>query len=360
MKILFIAPLPPPVAGHSLAAKVFFDHLSKKHSVEPINFNKESFIDGFSSFKRIIEVLEILKKIWKKKSGADIIYLTISESFAGNLKDLFIYIICYRKLSNMYLHLHGGSIKRLLWDRYKILYAINKFFIKRMKGVIISGPSHLVVFQDFIPLKKIHISPNFALDYLFITEEQIKQKFLNTEPIRLLYMSNMIEKKGYAELANAYLKLSDELKKKIRIDFVGRFELDSQKKSFLDQIQLEGNITYHGVVGDEIKKELFAQAHVFCLPTSYFEGQPISILEAYASGSVVLTTGQSGILDIFENDKNGFQLKEGNSASILPVLIEIVEKRDNLINIALLNIDQARRKYTTSIYNSNLEKIIES
>lgn len=359
MKILFIAPLPPPVAGHSLAAKVFFDHLSKKHSVEPINFNKESFIDGFSSLKRMFEVLAILKKVWKKKKGVNVIYITISESFAGNLKDLFIYLICLSKLSNMYLHLHGGSIKRLLWDKYPILYAINKFFIKRMKGVIISGTSHLVVFQDILPIQKIHISPNFALDYLFLPEEQIKQKFLNTKPLRLLYMSNMIEKKGYIELADAYLQLPTDLKRKVRVDFVGRFELESQKKSFLEKIYGEENITYHGVVGDEIKKALFAQAHIFCLPTSYFEGQPISILEAYASGCVVITTGQSGILDIFENKINGFQLKEGNSASILPVLKKIVEESDSLLRIALINRDQAQKKYTTSIYNATLEKIVE-
>ena len=360
MKILFIAPLPPPVAGHSLAAKVFFDHLSKKHTVKPIDFNKESFVDGFSSFNRVFEVLSILKKVWREKKGIDIIYITISESFAGNLKDLFIYLICFRKLPNMYLHLHGGSIKRLLWEKYPIVHAINKLFIKRVKGVIISGTSHLVVFQDLVPPEKIHISPNFALDYLFLDQEKIRQKFLQIEHLRLLYMSNMIEKKGYSELADAYLQLPAELKRMIKVDFVGRFELNSQKKSFLDKIEGVENITYHGVVGDADKKSLFAQAHIFCLPTSYFEGQPISILEAYASGCVVVTTGQSGILDIFENKLNGFELKEGTSKFILPVLEKLIAESESLLPIALINRDQAGKKYTTTIYNAALEKILES
>ena len=158
MKILFIAPLPPPVAGHSLAAKVFFDHLSLKHNVSPIDFNKESFVDGFSSFNRVFEVLSILKKIWREKQDSNIIYITISESFAGNLKDIFIYLICFRKLPKMYIHLHGGSIKRLLWDKYPIVHAINKYFLKRVNGVIISGNSHLVVFKDLVLPEKIHIS----------------------------------------------------------------------------------------------------------------------------------------------------------------------------------------------------------
>jgi len=217
MKILYIAPLPPPLAGHSLVAKVFHDELAKYHEVRLVNFNKQSFKDGVDSFKRVFEIQYVLYDVWRKRKGVDAIYLTISESVAGNLKDLFIYLICYRSLPKMYIHLHGGTIKKELWNKHKVIHRINKYFIKRMAGVIISGKSHLEVFDDIVPLEKIHFVSNFALDYLFVNEPDIVTKFSDTNPLRILYMSNMIEKKGYNDLADAYLLLDDAMKKRIQI-----------------------------------------------------------------------------------------------------------------------------------------------
>ena len=62
MKILFIAPLPPPVTGQSLASKTVLNELEKYHSVEIVNFNKGTFQQGFNSFTRIIQILKIFKE----------------------------------------------------------------------------------------------------------------------------------------------------------------------------------------------------------------------------------------------------------------------------------------------------------
>ena len=42
-----------------------------------------------------------------------------------------------------------------------------------MRGVIISGASHINVFEDLVSRKKIYIIPNFAQDYLFRTENDV-------------------------------------------------------------------------------------------------------------------------------------------------------------------------------------------
>jgi glycosyltransferase involved in cell wall biosynthesis len=360
MKILFIAPLPPPIGGHSLVSKVLLEELVLNHKVEVVNFNKESFIEGLNNYKRIFEVAKILQKIWLKKKDINVIYLTISESLAGNIKDLIIYLICFRNLNKMYIHLHGGSIKKLLWDRNRTLLGINKIFINKLAGVIVSGKSHLEIFEGMIHKNKIHIVPNFALDYLFLTEKEIQNKFSCTQPLKILFISNFIQKKGFNELVDAYFQLNNTLREKIRIDFAGRFESEDQKEIFLNKIDRAKQIRYHGPIDDNQKKLLFAQAHIFCLPTSFYEGQPISILEAYASGCVVITTGQSGIRDIFTHGLNGFEVEERSAKSIKLVLEEIIEKPEELFQIAIVNRKIAGEKYRMSNYKATLKRIIES
>lgn len=360
MKILFIAPLPPPVNGHSLAAKVFLDDLIKTNEVNIVNLRKESLKHGVDSFKRVKEVLQIFYNVYSKKKGVDLVYFTISESLAGNLKDLIIYLLCYNLLPKMYIHLHGGSLKKVLFDRYKIIFLINKFILKRIAGAIVSGSSHINIFENIIARNKIHIAKNFAEDYLFLTEKQIIEKFSNTKPIRILYMSSMTQKKGYQHLADTYIKSNNNIKGKFRIDFVGAFDTEENKKTFIEKIKFEEQINYHGIVPDGEKKALFQNAHIFCLPTSFLEGQPISILEAYAAGCVVITTGQPGILDIFTNGRNGFEISERSSEDIMLVLDKILSGAGDLLKIAMYNNSVADEQYRTTHFVARLKTIIDS
>src|SRR5262249_11774632 len=276
MRILLIAPVPPPISGHSLATKVLLDDLSSAHKVDVVDLNKDSAKDGVISLERLREVLKILKDTWRLRKQADAIYLTISESLAGNLKDIFIYLICLKSLSRMYIHLHGGTIGSLLFDRYKLISYVNTLFIRRLAGVIVSGNSHVKIFENMISNSKVHVVPNFACSYLFISEKEIAEKFSQVHPLRILYISSLQEQKGYNELVDAYLRLSDELRSSIRIDFAGRFRRESHKEAFLRKIAGAEQIKYHGVIDDEEKKLLFSRAHVFCLPTTFLEGQPLS------------------------------------------------------------------------------------
>lgn len=361
MKILFIAPLPPPVTGQSLATRVFFDELIKFHQVDVINLSKESFEQGVNSFERIIQVVMILKEVLRKKKGVDMIYFTISESFAGNIKDILIYLICFNKLSKMIIHLHGGAgMRHIMRDQSSFLRPINRFIISRLGGIIVLGQYHVDIYSNIVPSGEIHIVPNFAEDYLFLKEEEIKGKFDRIQPLRILFLSNLIHGKGHNELVDAYLALDDNLKKRVIIDFAGGFASEIQKSEFLEKIQGNRQLYYHGLVGGAEKKDLFTRAHIFCLPTYYpYEGQPISILEAYATGCVVITTDHSGIRDVFKDKINGYEVQKRSANSIRLVIEQIIEKKENLFSIASFNRKIAHDKYRTFNYNASLLRIIE-
>ena len=360
MKILYIAPLPPPVNGQSLAASVYLQQLLKNHEVNVVNLRKESLIHGIDSFKRIMEIVKIFYSVLKNKKNVDVVYFTISESFAGNLKDLIILLLCYNLIHRTYIHLHGGTLKKEIFDKYKILFLINKFVLGKIAGAIVCGPSHIKIFENILPSKNIHIAKNFAEDYLFISNKQIIEKFSNTEPIRIFYISSMTSNKGYNHLADAYLKLHDSIKSKYCIDFAGAFDTEENKQIFLDKIKFESQIRYHGVVTGKYKKSLFKKAHIFCLPTSFLEGQPISILEAYATGCAVITTGQPGINDIFTNGQNGFEISETTADGIALLLEKMVGLTDELLCIAVNNRNLADNQFRTSNFTSRLNEIIET
>lgn len=357
-KILFIAPIPPPITGHAIVSLALLEELKKSTLVNVINLSKESLKDGITGVKRFIEIVILFIRTFKFCKTSDTIYLTISESLAGNLKDLVFYIICYRKLPLMFIHLHGGSIRKQLWEKHPLVFRLNKFFLRKLAGVIISGESHLSIFNDLLPLDKIKIVNNFADESLFVKRNIIKKKFNSSEIIDVLYVGGLIELKGYYDLALGFLLLTEETKRNFRLSFAGKFESDEAKTSFLKLISKDDRISYHGIVDADTKKSLFENAHVFCLPTEYLEGQPISILEAYASGCVVITTPKPGIFDIFEDRKNGFLVEERTPDALRIGLDLIIEKRDQLLEIALHNNRIACSNFTKDKYTDNLKRLI--
>jgi glycosyltransferase involved in cell wall biosynthesis len=361
MRILFIAPLPPPINGQSKAGQVFLECLlEQKYSVDCINLSKDDLKDGISSLKRIVDIVKILFKVWKKRKGNDAIYFSLSESFAGNLKDLFIYLICYKSNSKIVVHMLGGAGMKKILEKGNVLSKINIFFLKRVAGIIVEGEQNHLVFSQFVDRNKVHIVPNFADDFLFVEQKEIENKFSNIKPLKILYLSNLIYGKGYQELAEAYTILDSKYQKNIELSFVGGFANKKAENDFLSLIKPHKQIKYLGKFIDGYeKKQLYGQTHIFCLPTYYpFEGQPISILEAYASGIVVITTNHSGIPYVFKDKVNGFEVEKKSKES-LKFIIEYVEKNKGILrDIALNNREEAFNKYRITVYQSTILNII--
>ena len=360
MKILFIAPLPPPVSGNSLAVLVFKEELDKCHQVEIVNFNKKRRTGKLNFLRRMFEIGRILLQVVAKKKKADVIYFSISESVAGNLKDLLIYMICFSKLDKTIIHLHGGAgLTEILSNKTSLIYKLNHFFISRLGAIVVLGKTHVPIFKVIVPEKRIHIIPNFAQDFLFRSQEEISLKFQQNNLLRILFLSNLIYGKGYNELIEAYLSLEQVDREKIHIDIAGEFGDKNSGIEFLKKIEGYPNISYRGFVGGEQKKELLQHAHIFCLPTYYpYEGQPISILEAYASGCVVITTNHSGIGDVFVNGINGFEVEKKSPESIKQILNKVIEQSNLLPSIGQYNRDLANKKYRTHIYNNSLKQLV--
>jgi glycosyltransferase involved in cell wall biosynthesis len=201
--------------------------------------------------------------------------------------------------------------------------------------------------------------PNSAQDHMFVDEHRVAGKFADARPLRVLYLSSMTPPKGYLDLMEAWLRIGHDVRSRLRLDFAGRFDADADRLTFLSRIAGVEGVQYHGLVNEEQKRCLFAQAHVFCLPTRMFEGQPISILEAYASGCVVVTTGQSGIRDVFADGVNGFEVLDGSVESIAAVLSTISGEPDRLREMAVTNRRTAGERYRESMFTESVSRVLE-
>lgn len=360
--ILFIAPLPPPVTGQSIASLALRDDLEhRKHEVCSINLRKKSFRSGFNSLGRVFEIMGVIAKVLVARLSTSHAYFTVAESVAGNLKDLLIYLCLLGRLDTTYIHLHGGAGMRLLLSqRHPWLRRINGFFLNRLAGVIVLGERLESIYDNLVAPDRLHVVRNFAPDDTFVSLAQLRKKLSNGEPIRILYLSNLLPGKGYVDLLAAVKLLPSRILQGLQIDFAGGFETESDHTAFLEAIKDVPQVKYHGTVQGELKKQLLMQAHIFCLPTYYpYEGQPISILEAYASGCAVVTTDHSGIFDIFTPGVNGLEVEKKNPQSIAAAITTLTMDSRLLRKYCLVNARIARLEYRIEKHLQQLRSVLQ-
>jgi glycosyltransferase involved in cell wall biosynthesis len=360
--VLMAAPLPPPVTGHSLASKVLMEGLvSEGTHVSAVNLSKPQLASGRFHFGTFFRVLKDIFSIAGQSHRFEIIYLTISESFLGNIKDLLIYLVCLFRLKSVCVHLHGGTIKESIFDRSKSLRMVNGYFLRRVGAVVVLGESLKGIFLELgVSANRIHVVPNFVEDSMMLAASDKKDKKFDSETLQIYYMSHMIKEKGYLDLLTAYNLLSGRVKERIRIDFAGSFDSEIEKKSLLSKIDGMPGVFYHGVVAGAAKSALLKSSHAFCLPTYFSEGQPISIIEAYANACVVLTVVSGGIRDIFEDGVNGFSIRKGSPDSIASAIEKITQDPHGMSLIAQHNYECATIKFRQSAYIANMIDVFSS
>jgi glycosyltransferase involved in cell wall biosynthesis len=360
-KILFIGTLPPPIDGQSKVASVVLEAMYENNAeVVIINLNRSRISRTFTDqIRRFFGVLLIYSKVILSQKNVDSIYFTVSESRLGNIKDLILYLLIYKKLKLLTIHMLGGTnMNRILNNGY-LLSVLNIFFMRRMRNVIVEGRRGHKIFANAFTEDNIHVIPNFADEFLFSLKDVCLKRYENVEKIKLLYLSNMIPEKGYLILVDAIQILPPAIMSQFEITFVGGFQHPKHQKEFNERVKNLPMIKYLGpFIDGEKKKSLYLSSHIFCLPTYYpYEGQPISILEAYATGCSVITTDHGGISDIFKDNINGFMVEAGSARSLASCMRSIAADRQILKCFALRNIKDATTMYTKSRFKSRISDV---
>ena len=360
-KIIFIAPIPPPITGQSIISEALLNELKDQYEFIVINYTRKDVKHSSKlNFKQIKNVIKLSKIIKQNSKSVDAIYLTVSQSLFGNLKDLYFLFKAGKKLKKKtIIHLHGGGFDEYFNKTFFFVKFFNKLILGKACAGIVLSKSLKKCLLPILPKEKIKIVHNFFDNDLLINEKNLNEKWKKPDIFNILFLSNLMEEKGYNELLDGYILLTDEYKKKCNLIFAGEFESKEKKDLFLGKIKSYKNIKYLGVIQEYQKKTILHQTHAFFLPTYYpIEGQPVSIIESYASGVTVFTTKHGGIPDIFKDKTNGEYVEKKSPNSIKEAIIKLINESQRYKKYAVYNRKYAEQ-FTKDIFIDNMSRIFK-
>jgi glycosyltransferase involved in cell wall biosynthesis len=298
MKVLMIGPFPPVLNGVTVSNEYLKQRLEEKGwTVTKINTETGKIAslqgDKISLFK-IITFLSIYKYLFQVM-GKRVVYITPGQTFWGIVKYLPFIFVCKFLAISYVLHIHGGYISKAYFEMRPYKQFIFRYCIKGSRSIVALSESLAKNIRDTFGNVTVHIVENFYDPKLIhISVEREKN-----EVPRFIFLSNLMLGKGILDFLDALIILKNKQHVTFQIAIAGTIEKGIGEALALRINQLKENIYFYGVADLNKKKELLWHSDIFVLPTWYImEGQPISIIEAYVTGNIVVSTLQGGIIDI--------------------------------------------------------------
>ncbi|MGE5774749.1 MAG: glycosyltransferase family 4 protein, partial [Chloroflexota bacterium] len=147
-----------------------------------------------------------------------------------------------------------------------------------------------------------------------ISETEITRR-AQAIPLRILFLGNVIERKGLHTLLEA---VSDQ-PSAFRVDVAGSLTADpkysNQIKQFIVHNHLSSFVSLHGSLDRETLVERLKRAHILVVPSSY-EGFGIVYLEGMCFGLPAIGTTAGAAGEIINNGVDGFLIEPGDSGSL--------------------------------------------
>lgn len=139
--------------------------------------------------------------------------------------------------------------------------------------------------------------------------------------VHLLFLGNLLERKGVSDLIAALAALRGDLPR-WRLTFAGGGDLPGYREA-VKNAGLEDRVDFLGWVDQESAQELLAAADVLVLP-SYHEGLPLVILEALGAGTPVITTSVGAIPQFIKAERDALIVVPGERGQLATALSRLI------------------------------------
>lgn len=197
---------------------------------------------------------------------------------------------------------------------------------------------------------------NYLTDVLCVPPGRVKRintgvsdAFFRLEPHkgtqidRVIFVGTWIDRKGYPELVDAWIALSAR-HPRLRLTLAGTgIDRDSVLNDF--PAGLRDTVTVRSEVDEVELLTLLAAADLFVLP-SWFEGMPLSLLEAAAAGLPCIATGICGTVDFIRPDRaeqdGGVLVPPHSSGALAEAIDGVVSDPDRAHRLGLRGRERAR------------------
>jgi glycosyltransferase involved in cell wall biosynthesis len=308
------------------------------------------------TFRRLADYWRFATQL--RKNNIDLVHLNPSLDTKSFIREGFFTLLARANKKKVVVFFHG-------WKK-TCEVNIERYFLWIFKWIFGKADALIVLsYENKETLKRWSVVKPIYKEVTVINDNELTgfdiqnalKKRKSSKTWRILFLARIIKEKGIYEALEAH-SLVQSRHPTVELVVAGDGKELDNVKSFVRAHNLD-NVTFAGYIKGQEKRRRFQEAHILFLP-SYAEGCPVSVIEAMAYGLPVVTRSVGGVVDFFENERNGF-ISQSLDPNVLAGQIErlLVDKK-LYKRISLYNYQYAQSHFLASNAALRLEKIYET
>lgn len=356
--ILLILQVPPPIGGGEIRAKYLSEYLKNTYSQSLFsrrsnNKKRQGKLSLGSLFSGLNYIFKNVYLIYR--NHPKIVFLSLPKNFFPFIRTACV--IWIAKLFNVIVlgELAGATFQFL--QTQDIRRKIGLHILKSVNEIRVLGDSvkrHLTE-QGITNTKTIDNGIYIPNKIKTFNENRIYESRLN-----LLYVGALNYSKGISIIIKA-IDICRQNGIRVHLHLMGEWGNEDERTNILNYINsnsLNDDITFHGLMMGDNKWEVYKKCAILVHPT-FWDGQPLTILEAMGMGLSIISTTVGAIPDTVVNNVNGILLRENCPEHLFDAIKIMYNDREYLARISRKNIETYWSKYTIESYCQRMKSWFE-
>lgn len=214
---------------------------------------------------------------------------------------------------------------------------IEQRYLDSVHGFIFNSQTTCQAVNRISPAPRPHVVAYPAGDQFHtnIDPAQIIQRAQQSGPLRLLFVGNLIPRKGLHILLEALKRLPEN---SITLDVVGSDHIDriyaEKIRRQVESENLRKQVNFTGaLLAHELAKK-FMHSHVLVVPSSY-EGFGIVYMEGMGFGLPAIATQSGAAREIISDGEDGYLVPVNDFAALADHISTLANNRDRLVKMSL-------------------------
>jgi len=266
------------------------------------------WVQGIPGLRTLVRQPFYVHALWHGLENADIAHIFSASYWSFLLAPVPAWFVARLRKKKVLLHYHSGEARDHL-RRFRTARAM----LGKMDMLVVPSGYLVDVFAEF--RLKADIVPNIVdLSQLsFRPRTPLRPHLVCTRGFHPYYRVDLVLL-AFAEVQRVYPQAC--------LDLAGAGPLEEQIRNLAETLKLSG-IRFLGVVAHAEIGKVYADADIF-LNASSVDNMPVSVLEAFACGTPVVSTAPEGIRYLVEHEKTGLLSAPGDAMALAENVLRLL------------------------------------
>ena len=335
VRVTVVAPSLRYVGGQSVQADLLLRHWQHDPDVEARILEVDppfprglGWVGGVPFLRTILRTPIYMASLWRGLKDADVAHIFSASYWSFLVAPVPAWIIARLRGKKTLINYHSGEARDHL-QRFRTARPV----LRRVDRLVVPSGYLVQVFREFG--LNAQAVPNIVdlSQFTYRLRDPLRPHLVCTRGFHPYYCVDAVVR-AFAEVQKLYPEA--------RLDLVGKGPLEPQIKDLVREMKLTG-LHFPGVVSRQEIGRCYDEADIF-INASRLDNMPVSILEAFASGTPVVSTAPEGMRFLVEHERTGLLCEVGDVQGLAANTIRVLRDRE-LARRLSTNAHQECQKY---------------